>query len=178
MAPSHARAAMRPHVKRRQGKRRPVIELRNHPSGVPTSLDGREGNTDNGVIQPVVVRPRGVIDPEHARTLYVREPGELGSIRCEGLHRIGGGSPVAVIPARVYPRPSFLPFGKTGGLQIRRCQGLAVADCSGTLGALALKPSDFCSIGETPMLQLKPGGPVKCLPGPPGVLDACANNGY
>jgi hypothetical protein len=43
--------------------------------------------------------------------------------------------------------PSFLPCGKAGGLQIRRCQGLAVADYGGTLGALALKPSGFCNIG-------------------------------
>jgi hypothetical protein len=44
--------------------------------------------------------------------------------------------------------PSFLPFGKSGGLHIRRCQGLAVDDYGGTLGALALKPSDFCNIGD------------------------------
>jgi integrase len=43
--------------------------------------------------------------------------------------------------------PSFLPFGKAGGLHIRRCQGLAVAYYGGTLGALALKPSGFCNIG-------------------------------
>jgi hypothetical protein len=44
--------------------------------------------------------------------------------------------------------PSFLPFGKAGGLQIRRCQGLAVAPNYGfALGALALKPSGFCNIG-------------------------------
>jgi hypothetical protein len=36
---------------------------------------------------------------------------------------------------------------KAGGLQIRRCQGFAVDDCGGTLGALSLKPSGFCSIG-------------------------------
>jgi hypothetical protein len=34
-----------------------------------------------------------------------------------------------------------------GGLQIRRCQGPAVTDHGGTLGALALKPSGFCNIG-------------------------------
>ena len=43
--------------------------------------------------------------------------------------------------------PSFLPFRKAGGLQIRRYQGLAVAHYGFTLGALALKPSGFCNIG-------------------------------
>jgi len=43
--------------------------------------------------------------------------------------------------------PSFLPFGKAGGLQIRRCQGLAVAHYGFAPGALALKPSGFCNIG-------------------------------
>jgi hypothetical protein len=41
----------------------------------------------------------------------------------------------------------FFAFGKTGGLQIRRCQGLAVAK----LGALALKPSGFFE-GLTPFI--------------------------
>ena len=36
---------------------------------------------------------------------------------------------------------------KAGGLQIRRCQRLAVADYGGTLGALSLKASGYCSIG-------------------------------
>jgi hypothetical protein len=42
---------------------------------------------------------------------------------------------------------SFLPNEKAGGLQIRHCQGLAVADYGGTLGALSLKPSGFCNFG-------------------------------
>jgi len=46
--------------------------------------------------------------------------------------------------------PSFLPFRKAGGLQIRRYQGLAVAHYGFTLGALALKPSGFCNIGVKP----------------------------
>jgi hypothetical protein len=46
--------------------------------------------------------------------------------------------------------PSFLPFGKAGGLHIRRYQGLAVADYGGTLGALALKPSSFFNNGVNP----------------------------
>ena len=41
----------------------------------------------------------------------------------------------------------FFPFVKAGGLQIRRCQGLAVVYYGGALVALALKPSDFCNIG-------------------------------
>jgi hypothetical protein len=51
------------------------------------------------------------------------------------------------IPGLVRFVSIFLPFGKAGGLQIRRCQGLAVADYGGTLGALSLKPSGFCNIG-------------------------------
>jgi hypothetical protein len=43
--------------------------------------------------------------------------------------------------------PSFLPFGKTGGLQIQRCQGFAVENYGGTFGALTLKPYGFCNIG-------------------------------
>jgi hypothetical protein len=39
------------------------------------------------------------------------------------------------------------PKGKAGGLQIRRCQGLAVIYYGGTLDALTLKPSGFCNIG-------------------------------
>jgi hypothetical protein len=39
----------------------------------------------------------------------------------------------------------FLSFGKAGCLQIQRCQGFAVDHYSFTLGALTLKPSDFCN---------------------------------
>jgi hypothetical protein len=45
---------------------------------------------------------------------------------------------------------TFLPYGKAGGFQIRRCQGLAVNHYGVTLGALTLKPSDFYSIGVKP----------------------------
>jgi hypothetical protein len=41
----------------------------------------------------------------------------------------------------------FYPCGKAGGIQIRRCQGIAVNDYGGTLGALALNPSGFCNVG-------------------------------
>ena len=34
-------------------------------------------------------RPRGVRDPEHARTLYVREPGDLGGTRRKMAGRPG-----------------------------------------------------------------------------------------
>jgi hypothetical protein len=43
--------------------------------------------------------------------------------------------------------PCRLPFGKAGGLQILRCQWIAVANCSFTIDALTLKPSDFCNVG-------------------------------
>jgi hypothetical protein len=42
-----------------------------------------------------------------------------------------------------------LPSRKAGGLQIPCCQGIAVADYSFTLDALALKPSSFCNVGAT-----------------------------
>jgi hypothetical protein len=36
---------------------------------------------------------------------------------------------------------------KAGGLQILRCQEIAVANYSFTLDALTLKPSGFCNVG-------------------------------
>ena len=56
--------------------------------------------------------------------------------------------------------PSFLPFGKVGDLQIPRCRWFAIDDDGFTLGALALKLSNFCNIrvdssvhaiGKTPL---------------------------
>jgi hypothetical protein len=49
-----------------------------------------------------------------------------------------------------YCMPSFLPFGKDGGLQILRCQGFAVAYYGVTLSALVLEPSDFCNVRGNP----------------------------
>jgi len=40
-----------------------------------------------------------------------------------------------------------LPFRKAGEFQISRFQGIAVADYSFALDALALKPSSFCNVG-------------------------------
>jgi hypothetical protein len=48
---------------------------------------------------------------------------------------------------RVDYRSPFFPCGKAGGLQIQRCQGLAIDRYGFTLGALTLKPSNFCSVG-------------------------------
>jgi hypothetical protein len=42
----------------------------------------------------------------------------------------------------------FCPKGKAGGIQIRRCQGIAVKCYGGTLGALVLNPSGFCNGGD------------------------------
>jgi hypothetical protein len=39
--------------------------------------------------------------------------------------------------------------GKAGGLHLRRCRGLAVADYGCALGALALKLFGFCNIGDS-----------------------------
>jgi hypothetical protein len=41
----------------------------------------------------------------------------------------------------------FYPCGKAGAIQTRRCQGIAVDDYGGTLGALALNRSGFCNVG-------------------------------
>ena len=43
--------------------------------------------------------------------------------------------------------PCSLPCGKAGGLQILRCQGIAVGHYGFTLDALTLKSSDFCNVG-------------------------------
>ncbi len=53
---------------------------------------------------------------------------------------------------------------KAGGIQVRRCQGFAVAHYGFTLGALALKPCDFCSTGVeskvlTQLWGLQPASP-------------------
>ncbi len=42
--------------------------------------------------------------------------------------------------------PCCFPCGKAAGLQILCCQGFAVSEYRFTLGALALKPSDFCNL--------------------------------
>ena len=39
-----------------------------------------------------------------------------------------------------------LPCRKAGGLQILRCQGIAVGNYSFTLDAWTLKPSGFCNV--------------------------------
>ncbi len=49
-----------------RGTRRPAIELRNHPSGMPTSLSGREGNTMRGDIAS------RAIGPAESKTLRMR----------------------------------------------------------------------------------------------------------
>ncbi len=74
------------------------------------------------------------------------------SQRVMGVEAIANPIPVSgsnqrCIPGSVRFSPSFLPSRKVGGLQIRRCQGFAVAHYGFTLGALALKPSDFCNNG-------------------------------
>jgi hypothetical protein len=51
--------------------------------------------------------------------------------------------------------PSCLPYGKPGGLQILRYQGIAVAYYGFTPDALPLKPSDFCNVGVYSLMQLR-----------------------
>jgi len=51
--------------------------------------------------------------------------------------------------------------GKTGGLQILRCQGIAVVKYSFTLDAWTLKPFDFCNVGvniESPSAERETPG--------------------
>ena len=81
----------------------------------------------------------------------------------------------------------FYPFGKAGGFQIPRCQGIAVKDYGVTLGALALKPSRFCNVGVAslqPLVsvlqpQVAPNLVRICLPAhagsesPAGCVSAC-----
>ena len=52
---------------------------------------------------------------------------------------------------------SFLPFGKAGDLQIRRCQRFAVVHYSVTLSASSLKTSDFCIVRVTVTLNNQNG---------------------
>jgi len=55
----------------------------------------------------------------------------------------------------VYLMSCCLLCRKTGGLQIRRCQGFAVELLRlFTLGALALRPSDFCNVSLTDKASL------------------------
>ena len=55
---------------------------------------------------------------------------------------------------------------KAGGLQILCCQGINVTDYNFNLDALALKPSDFCTVGG---LNLFRGKNKKILPDQPGL---------
>jgi len=52
-----------------------------HPGCRPRYLIGKATRYDGDKWQRVVYRPRGVEDPEHAWTLYVREPGDLSGTR-------------------------------------------------------------------------------------------------
>jgi len=77
--------------------------------------------------------------------------------------------------------PCFFPFGKAGGLQILRCQGIAVGYYGFTLDALTLKPSDFCNVGVNQsiiqwMFPKFPGGkkPPRLMP---AAIDGHNENG-
>jgi len=43
--------------------------------------------------------------------------------------------------------PCCLPYGKAGGLQILRSQGIAIGYYGFTLDAWTLKPSGICNVG-------------------------------
>jgi len=62
-----------------------------------------------------------------------------------GMHQMGFAGKTMIFPC-------CSPYGKAGAIQIRRCQGLAVNDYGGTLGALALNRSGFCNVGVKPTI--------------------------
>ncbi len=83
-----------------RGKCGPAIELRNHHFGAPTLYNEGEGNIGNSVNERAVQEPSGVKDPVHAWKLYVREPGDLKSLRLvarqpERLEKACGHTPSA-----------------------------------------------------------------------------------
>ncbi len=80
-----------------RGTRRPGIELRNHPFGVPTSLTGREGNTSRGVSASLV------IDPAESKTLCMRG---------RSMHE---NREIPVAPAGRLRKPSAGRSGKASG---------------------------------------------------------------
>ena len=55
------------------------------------------------------------------------------------------------------------PFRKAGGIQILRCQGIAVNYYGCTLGALALNPSGFCNVGVYSAVKYRDGQPAAIL---------------
>ena len=81
MAPSHVRAAVRPHVKQLTGESagQPLSSEITHPGCRPCFSKGK-AILREGVIQRAFRRSRGVLDPVHAWTLYDREPGDLHSL--------------------------------------------------------------------------------------------------
>jgi hypothetical protein len=57
------------------------------------------------------------------------------------------------------------PCGNAGVIQIRRCQGIAVDHCGGTIGALALNRSGVCNVrGNTKDCSGKPAVHVFSVP--------------
>ena len=78
MAPSHVRVAVRLHVMQLTGENagQPLSSEITHPGCRPCFLMGKTILRE-GVIQRAFRRSRGVLDPVHAWTLYVREPGDL-----------------------------------------------------------------------------------------------------
>ncbi|MDO9538687.1 MAG: hypothetical protein Q7J09_01605, partial [Methanocalculus sp.] len=61
-----------------------------HPGCRPSGPTGKATRYD-GATQRAVYWPRGVKEPEHAWTLYVREPGELSGIRRRKTRRERAG---------------------------------------------------------------------------------------
>ncbi len=75
-------------------------QVRNHRSGVPTSLYDGEGNTSECLMR-VLIRLPGVRDLWHVHKLHEREPGDLGS-GC--LKTVRPGKAKAEILACTLPR--------------------------------------------------------------------------
>lgn len=81
MAPSHVRVVVRLHVKQLTGGNagQPLSSEITHPGCRPCVTRGKATLLE-GVIQRVLCRSRGVLDPVHAWTFYAREPGDLHSL--------------------------------------------------------------------------------------------------
>ncbi len=69
------------------------------------------------------------------------------------------------IPVRFGFSPTLLPFGKAGGLRIRRCQGFATTYNGHSLGTLTLKPSNYCNIEATKLADLPENRGFSCCAG-------------
>ena len=86
-----------------RGVRRRCIELRNHPSEVPTLLDDGKGNMSE-CAKRLLIQLLGVRDLRHVHKLHERELGDLGRGCCIIPETVRPGKVEAEIPACALPR--------------------------------------------------------------------------